>query len=94
MPTMDRDARLLQLLKAEFTKHLPWLSNKSGAVVTIRTSGDASFSLVATWAAGEHTHRYGVAIARTLGGRGNCPAKLAEAFILEVQRAMSDTSRS
>lgn len=87
MPTMDREVHLLQLLKAEYSRHLPWLCSKSGATVTVRQSGGNTFSLVAKWDGGEHSKLFDTSSVRTLGGRGGCAAKLAEVFIAEVVAA-------
>lgn len=88
MPDNTREVRLLQLLKAEYYRHLPWLCSKTGATVIVKQSGGNTFSLVAKWAGGEHSKLFDEASVRTLGGRGGCAARIAEVFIQEVKRAM------
>lgn len=92
MSTMSREAQLLQLLKAEYQRHLPWLCNKTGAEVTIRLSGGNDFYLVARWVGGEHMHLFNGVAVRTLGGRGGCAARMAEKFIDEVLTARKGSS--
>jgi len=89
---MDREAHLLQLLKAEYQRHLPWLSSKTGAVVTIRFSGGNDFYLVARWQGGAHEHLFNAVAVRTLGGRGGCAARMAEKFIDEVLAVRKGTT--
>lgn len=75
----------MQLLRAEFTEHTPWLSRKTGAVVTVQPSGHGNdFTLVAVWQGGRYGKFYNADSVRTLGGRGGCAARMAEQFIVEV----------
>ena len=82
---MDREQHLLQLLKREYVRVLPWICSKTMANVRVVANGRGNdFSLVATWEGGEHRQFYNATSVRTLGGRGGCAAKMAESFISMV----------
>jgi hypothetical protein len=82
---MDREQHLLQLLKREYARVLPWLCTKTRANVRVVSNGRGNdFSLIATWEGGEYRQFYNAASAHTLGGRGGCAAKMAESFIATV----------
>jgi hypothetical protein len=90
---MKREEHLLQLLRAEFSKHTPWLSQKTGAVVTVQPAGHGNtFTLVAVWQGGRHGKFYNEDSVKTLGGRGGCAARMAEQFIAEVLSARKGTT--
>jgi len=90
---MKREERLLQLLRAELTRHTPWLSQKTGAVVTVQPLGHGNaFTLVAVWAGGRHGKFFNEDSVKTLGGRGGCAARMAEAYIVEVLEARKGTT--
>ena len=82
---MKREAHLLQLLRAEFSEHTPWLSQMTGAVVTVQPTGNGNdFTLVAVWQGGRYGKYYNMESVRTLGGRGGCAARMAGKYIAEV----------
>jgi hypothetical protein len=85
----ERSARLLRLLKSEFSNHTPWLSKKTGAVVTVQPTGRGdSFTLVAVWSGnGRYGKFFNEDSVKTLGGHGGCAAKMAEEYISEVIEA-------
>lgn len=90
---MSREEHLLQLLKAEFSQHTAWISQKSGAVVTVQPTGRGnSFTLVAVWDGGRHGKFFDESSVRTLGGRGGCASKMALAYIDEVLAARKGTT--
>lgn len=85
---MKRETQLLQLLRNEFSKHTAWLSQRTGAVVTVQPTGNGNdFTLVAVWQGGRYGQFYNVDSVRTLGGRGGCAARMAEEYIAHVLEA-------